>query len=83
LIEVSVTICPMQDRHGRVIGASKIAHDITERKRVESKSKGQLARMDLLHQITRAIGRHDLDSIYRVVLRSLEKNLSLDFQLRL
>jgi len=36
--------------------------------------------MNLLHQITRAIGgREDLRSIYQVVLRSLEEDLGFDF----
>ncbi len=34
-IEVSVTISPMRDEQGRVFGASKIARDISDRKRVE------------------------------------------------
>lgn len=34
-VEVSVTISPITDEHGQVIGASKIARDITERKKVE------------------------------------------------
>lgn len=34
-VEVTVTISPIRDRHGHVIGATSIAHDITERKRVE------------------------------------------------
>jgi PAS domain S-box-containing protein len=33
--EVSVTISPIRDESGRVIGASKIARDISDRKRVE------------------------------------------------
>ncbi len=35
LIDVSLTISPIRDADGRVVGASKIAHDITERKRAE------------------------------------------------
>jgi PAS domain S-box-containing protein len=34
-IEVSVTISPIKDASGRVIGASKIARDISDRKRIE------------------------------------------------
>jgi PAS domain S-box-containing protein len=35
-IEVSLTVSPLYDRHGRVIGASKTARDITARKAVEA-----------------------------------------------
>ena len=35
-IDVSLTISPIRDIEGRIIGASKIARDITERKRVEA-----------------------------------------------
>jgi PAS domain S-box-containing protein len=35
LVEVSVTISPLRDRAGAVIGASAIARDITQRKRAE------------------------------------------------
>jgi PAS domain S-box-containing protein len=35
-IDVSVTISPIKDQDGRIIGASKIAHDISERKRAEA-----------------------------------------------
>lgn len=34
-VDVSLTISPMKDPAGRVVGASKIAHDVTERKRAE------------------------------------------------
>jgi PAS domain S-box-containing protein len=36
LIDVSLTISPMRDADGHVVGASKIARDITERKRSET-----------------------------------------------
>jgi PAS domain S-box-containing protein len=34
-VDVLVTVSPIKDRFGRVVGASKIARDITERKRAE------------------------------------------------
>jgi len=35
-IDVSLTISPMRDESGQVVGASKISRDITERKRLEN-----------------------------------------------
>ena len=35
LLNISLTISPIKDAQGRIVGASKIARDITERKRVE------------------------------------------------
>ena len=32
LLEISLTVSPIKDAEGRIIGASKIARDITERK---------------------------------------------------
>jgi PAS domain S-box-containing protein len=79
-IDVSVTISPMRDSQGKIVGASNIARDITERKDAEAKLNAQLARLSLLNQITRAIGgREDLRSIYQVALRTLEEDLGFDF----
>jgi PAS domain S-box-containing protein len=36
LIDISLTISPIKNAQGRIIGASKIARDITERKRAEA-----------------------------------------------
>ncbi|MFO0968892.1 MAG: PAS domain S-box protein [Gemmataceae bacterium] len=35
-LDISLTISPVRDEEGRVIGASKVARDITERKRTEA-----------------------------------------------
>lgn len=37
LLTISLTVSPIKDSRGRTIGASKIARDITERKRTETK----------------------------------------------
>ncbi|HEV2860946.1 MAG TPA: PAS domain S-box protein [Pyrinomonadaceae bacterium] len=45
VLDVSLTVSPVRDSTGRVVGASKIARDITERKRAEaelSQSRAQL-----------------------------------------
>jgi signal transduction histidine kinase/ActR/RegA family two-component response regulator/HAMP domain-containing protein len=53
---------------------------IEQRERVEGRAHAQLARLELLHRITRAIGeRQDLASIFQVVVRNLEDHLSLQF----
>lgn len=36
LIDISLTISPVRDEHGVIIGASKIARDITESKRIQA-----------------------------------------------
>jgi len=45
LIEISVTVSPLKDAEGRIIGASKIARDITERKRAQEQQNLLLREM--------------------------------------
>jgi PAS domain S-box-containing protein len=47
LLHVSLTVSPLRDPAGRIIGASKIARDITERKRAEEALRGM--QMQLAH----------------------------------
>ena len=39
IIDISLTVSPIKDREGRIIGASKIARDITDRKRLEAEAQ--------------------------------------------
>jgi PAS domain S-box-containing protein len=39
LIDISLTVSPLKDSDGRIMGASKIARDITERKRAQEQQK--------------------------------------------
>jgi PAS domain S-box-containing protein len=42
-VELALTISPVRDRTGRVIGASKVARDITERKRAQEREQRIIA----------------------------------------
>ena len=54
--------------------------EVDVRQQAEQKAQAQLGRLNLLHQITRAIGeRQDLNSIFQVAVRSLEEQLPVDF----
>jgi two-component system CheB/CheR fusion protein len=44
-IHVSLTISPIRDEAGRIIGASKIARDITDRKQAEERIYGLMAQL--------------------------------------
>ena len=46
LIDISLTVSPIKDRHGNVAGASKIARDITEKKRAEALLEQQAQRLE-------------------------------------
>ncbi|MGH7314004.1 MAG: hybrid sensor histidine kinase/response regulator [Candidatus Rokuibacteriota bacterium] len=43
LIEISLTVSPIRNAQGKIIGASKIARDVTDRKRVEAERAALLA----------------------------------------
>jgi PAS domain S-box-containing protein len=52
-IDVSVTISPIRDGNDTIVGASKIARDITERKRTEEALREQARILDLAQVIVR------------------------------
>jgi PAS domain S-box-containing protein len=65
LIDVSLTVSPVKDGTGRVIGASKIARDITERKQTQ-------ARQELLsHEI-----QHRTKNLFAVVLAVVSRSFA-------
>jgi len=46
-LDISLSISPVRDAAGRVVGASKVARDVTERKRVERAAAEQARLLDL------------------------------------
>ncbi|MBA4315715.1 MAG: hypothetical protein C0422_10390 [Alcaligenaceae bacterium] len=70
----------IRDEQGKGIRMIGGMTDMTHIRQSERRSQAQLIRMNLLNEITRAIGnRHDLDSIYQVVTNSIEHELPADF----
>jgi PAS domain S-box-containing protein len=53
-IEVSLTISPVKDIEGRIVGASKIARDITERRRAKAREKVLMAEITHMNQMATA-----------------------------
>jgi len=48
LVEISLTISPIRDSSGRIIGAAKVAHDISARRRAERELQEQKAELSKL-----------------------------------
>jgi PAS domain S-box-containing protein len=58
LIDISVTVSPVKDANGVIIGASKIARDVTQRKRAEEEIRFQA---HLLNAVEQAVIATDLE----------------------
>jgi two-component system CheB/CheR fusion protein len=58
LISVSLTISPVKNAGGKVVGASTIARDITERKRAEAREKMLMAELD--HRVKNVLNRVEM-----------------------
>lgn len=71
----------LHDREAALRAANdSLLGEIAERKAAENRVRSQLARLELLNQITRAIGeRQDLQSIFQVVVSAMEEHLPVDF----
>jgi PAS domain S-box-containing protein len=67
-IHVSLTISPIRNRFGEIIGASKIARDISNQKAIERQLEQQRLRLERLNQIAKVLARDlDLDRIVQTV----------------
>jgi PAS domain S-box-containing protein len=57
ILEISLTVSPVKDATGRIIGASKIARDITGRREAERFLATTIERLEILYRLTDAVGR--------------------------
>jgi PAS domain S-box-containing protein len=69
-IDVSLTISPVRDADGRVVGASAIARDITRSRRMESQLR-QAQKMEAVGRLAGGIA-HDFNSLLGVILGDAE-----------
>ena len=51
LIDISLTVSPVKSPHGRIVGASKIARDITEKKRLAEIKKKQAEQEEMARML--------------------------------
>ena len=92
ILELAATARLVSDRHdysvrARLAGINELDdltnafnHMLMQTEQNEKRTSAQVSRLALLQEITHSIGsRHDLKSIFQVVLRSLEENLPIDF----
>ncbi len=65
-IEISVTISPLRDATGRIVGASKIARDVTERKVAQQK----ILRLSRIHAV--------LSGLNALIVRTRDRQVLFD-----
>ena len=70
MIEVSVTVSPMRDLSGAVIGASQLARDISDQKKLERQFL-RAQRMESIGTLAGGIA-HDLNNVLTPIMLSLE-----------
>ena len=93
LISVSITVSPVRDAEGKIVGASKIARDITEQKRnqekisalareAEHRSKNMLANVQAVVNLSQANSPEELKKVIEGRIKALANVHSLFVQTR-
>ncbi|HEX8456711.1 MAG TPA: PAS domain S-box protein [Pyrinomonadaceae bacterium] len=77
LVDISLTVSPIKDETGRVIGASKIARDITERRRAQRALNESTTRLNLAMAASR-LGDWNWDAATDIVTFSETAALIFD-----
>lgn len=68
LIDISLTISPIRRPDGTIVGASKIAREITQKKLAEELLQRQAGRLEILNRVSRIISQDlDLERIVQAV----------------
>lgn len=75
-VDVSLTVSPILDGDHRIVGVSKIARDITERKRSEAALSNQARQQAALHRLTERLHRaRRIEEAYAAALDAIQAAL--------
>jgi len=82
-IDVSLTVSPIKDSTGKIVGASKVARDITGRRKLEAQFI-EAQKMEVVGQLAAGVA-HDFNNILSVIMgydNLIESDLEPDSPLR-
>jgi PAS domain S-box-containing protein len=85
LVEISLTVSPIKDAGGAIIGASKIARDISKRKQAETdlrEARDELAKSNAVLEQRVKDRTADLELANAALLNDIEEQKRLEAQLR-
>ncbi len=79
-IHVELTISPVRDKEGRIVGASKIARDITQRRLTEAALERQQAKMRAVNEVGRQlVAERDVEKLVQAVTDAGRELCGADF----
>ncbi|MFD2347678.1 PAS domain S-box protein [Sinorhizobium terangae] len=77
LVDISLTVSPVRDATGQIIGASKIARNITEWRQAEETMKARLREQAALYHLTEKLHRaKGLEEVYDAALDAIKAALN-------
>jgi PAS domain S-box-containing protein len=67
-LSISLTISPVRDANGRIVGAAKIAHDVTSDRRAQKAFQEEARALETLHRVGQTVAaQNDLEQVVQTV----------------
>ena len=79
-LSISLTISPVRDPTGKIVGAAKIAHDVTEKRRVEKAFEEEARAREILYEVGQMVAaQSDLEQLVQTVTDAATELTSAGF----